>query len=130
MFGYVTVGTNNVEAARAFYDALGRALGWERVFEYGKMTGYGTPGQREMLVVTMPENRQAATVGNGVMVALLVDSKAEVDRLHALAVDLGAANEGDPGVRAGGLYSAYWRDPDGNKFNFHTLLAGKEESTQ
>ena len=54
------------------------------------------------------------------MVAFAVDSEADVDRLYKKAIALGATCEGEPGPRPGGFYCAYFRDLDGNKFNFHT----------
>ena len=60
------------------------------------------------------------------MVALQADSRAEVDRLHALALELGAADEGAPGLRGPeklGYYFAYFRDPDGNKLALFKLGA-------
>ena len=56
-----------------------------------------------------------ATVGNGTMIGFSFDTRAEVDAFHAKALELGAANEGDPGERAPGAYFSYFRDLDGNK---------------
>jgi len=119
VFGYVTIGTNNVGRAQAFYDALCPELGWARLADHGPIVGYGPSGQGQMLVVTRPEDREAAMPGNGAMIALPLSDPAKVDRLHSFVLELGAQNEGDPGVRPIGLYCAYWRDLDGNKFNFH-----------
>jgi predicted lactoylglutathione lyase len=68
-----------------------------------------------MFVVTKPADGAAATVGNGVMVTLSAPSREAVDAMHAKAMALGAKDEGQPGVRAGVFYMAYFRDPDGNK---------------
>ena len=62
-----------------------------------------------------PFDGQVATVGNGSMFAFSFDTRGEVDRFHAKALELGGACEGAPGVRLGGLYLAYFRDLDGNK---------------
>ena len=73
------------------------------------------------VAVTLPFNKEKATVGNGVMVALVMESPEQVDALHAKALELGAGNEGDPGPRGGeepsGFYAGYFRDLDGNKLN-------------
>ena len=50
--------------------------------------------------------------------ALQAGSPEKVNALHAKALELGAANEGDPGPRGGGFYGGYFRDLDGNKLNF------------
>ena len=56
----------------------------------------GTP----MLGVIKPNDGNAATVGNGVMVAIGVEKSGQVDALHAKAMSLGAADEGAPGSEA------------------------------
>jgi predicted lactoylglutathione lyase len=62
------------------------------------------------------------TVGNGVMAAFAAKDRAQVDRLHALALSLGGACEGPPGPRgSGGFYAAYFRDPEGNKLNAYVM---------
>ena len=64
-----------------------------------------------------------ATVGNGVMVALAVDSPETVGKLHAKAIELGGTDEGAPGPRGeGGFYAGYFRDPDGNKLNVFCMV--------
>ena len=70
-----------------------------------------------MLAVTLPFDQQPATVGNGVMVALHVDSKAKVDAMYKKALELGAKDEGPAGARGDGFYAGYFRDLDGNKLN-------------
>jgi predicted lactoylglutathione lyase len=64
-----------------------------------------------------PYDGNAATVGNGVMVALVVNARDKVDRIHAKALELGAKDEGAVGPRGDGFYAGYFRDPDGNKLN-------------
>ena len=71
--------------------------------------------------VCFPYDGNAATVGNGVMVALAVDSTEKVDLLHARALELGGTDEGEPGPRGGNFYAAYFRDLDGNKLNAFVL---------
>ncbi|MFM1887444.1 MAG: hypothetical protein RL026_2601 [Pseudomonadota bacterium] len=116
MIGYITLGTNDLERAAAFYDALfgsigvGRFMASERSVAWS--AGPGSPG----LSVCKPFDGQPATAGNGTMVALAMDSTDKVDALHRQALALGAKDEGAPGPRgAGGYYGAYFRDPDGNK---------------
>jgi len=67
--------------------------------------------------VIKPFDGKPATVGNGVMVALVVDSKDKVDALHRKAMQLGGKDEGAPGPRGEGFYAGYFRDLDGNKLN-------------
>ena len=121
MIGYVTLGTNDLGRATAFYDALFAEMGVGRLISDERGVAYGTGLDQQMLVIMPPYDGHPATVGNGVMVALQVESPEEVARLHAKALELGAADEGAPGPReAGGIdfHAGYFRDPDGNKLNF------------
>lgn len=119
MIGYVTVGTHDLEKATAFYDALLGELGATRAMNMDTFKAWST-GMGPMFSVTLPFNKEPATVGNGVMVALAVGDTATVDRLYAKALELGATDEGAPGPRDGdsGFYAGYFRDLDGNKLNF------------
>ena len=69
------------------------------------------------LSIVKPRDGEAATVGNGVMVALSAVSREQVDRAYQVALELGAQDEGAPGMRSQGFHVAYFRDIDGNKFN-------------
>jgi len=121
MIGYVTLGTNDLDKARAFYDALLGELGATRKMEFPEtgFTLYGTGSRAPGLAVTRPYDGQAATVGNGNMAALAMPSREMVDRLHARALELGGSDEGAPGLRTpegpSAFYGAYFRDLDGNK---------------
>jgi catechol 2,3-dioxygenase-like lactoylglutathione lyase family enzyme len=121
VIGYATVGTNDLAAARAFYDALFGSFGAKRLMElphgftlYGH--GWGQPG----VAVTPPYDGRPATSGNGNMISLVFQDRAQVDAVHAKALELGGSDEGAPGVRGEegerAFYGAYFRDPEGNKF--------------
>jgi predicted lactoylglutathione lyase len=119
MLGYITLGTNNLSKAAAFYDALAKELGAGRIMETEKFIAWGTPKSANVFLIK-PADGKAATIGNGVMAALQAKDAAQVDRAYKLAMSLGAKDEGPPGDRGGGFYAAYFRDPDGNKLNvFH-----------
>ena len=68
-----------------------------------------------MFSVMKPFDGQAASVGNGTMVALAAKDPEQVQALHAKALALGGQDEGAPGPRGTGFYGAYFRDLDGNK---------------
>jgi catechol 2,3-dioxygenase-like lactoylglutathione lyase family enzyme len=121
VIGYVTLGSDDLDRSRAFYDALFGEIGASRLMQlesgftlYG--TGWGQPG----VAVTRPYDGKPAVPGNGNMVSLVVDRREKVDRLYAKALELGASDEGPPGVRGEegdrAFYGAYFRDPDGHKF--------------
>jgi predicted lactoylglutathione lyase len=121
MIGYVTVGTNDLDKARSFYDALLGEIGATRKMEFPEtgFTLYGTGDRRPGIAVTRPYDGKEATIGNGNMTAIAADSRETVDRLHARAIELGGSDEGAPGLRTpegpGAFYGAYFRDLDGNK---------------
>lgn len=118
VLGYVTVGTNNLARAAAFYDELAKEMGVPRMMEFDGFVAWGEAGSPAAgLAVTKPFNGEAASIGNGVMVALAAKDRAQVDRLHAMALKLGGTCEGPPGDRGSGFYAAYFRDLDGNKLN-------------
>jgi predicted lactoylglutathione lyase len=118
MIGYVTLGTNDLERAVAFYDELLVLLGAGRFLEDpGTFVAWAVAPDKPAISVTRPWDGNPATVGNGMMVALMVDSRDKVDQLYAKAIELGGQDEGPPGVRMEGFYAAYFRDLDGNKLN-------------
>lgn len=115
MIGYVTLGTNDLARGAEFYDALAREMGVGRMMEGERFVAWGTPGGGAGIGLLKPFDGNPASVGNGVMVALAAKDRAQVDRLHRLALDLGGTDEGAPGLRANNVYAAYFRDRDGNK---------------
>ncbi|MEM1174772.1 MAG: VOC family protein [Pseudomonadota bacterium] len=117
MIAYTMVGTNNLDAAAAFYDALFDTIGVGRVWTSESAVGWGPNMTVPTFAVTKPRDGNAATVGNGVMISLAMPDTAAVDRLHAKALELGAADEGAAGPRGEQFYCGYFRDLDGNKIN-------------
>jgi catechol 2,3-dioxygenase-like lactoylglutathione lyase family enzyme len=117
MIGYVTLGTNDLPRAAAFYDALLAEIGAKRLMDYGRGYAYGESMDKPSLGILTPYDAKPATVGNGVMVALGVDSRATVDRVYRKALALGAADEGPAGPRGENFYAGYFRDLDGNKLS-------------
>lgn len=133
MFNHVVIGSNNVERARRFYDAVlgtldvGKAVidrlpaGPQRLFyRHGGMS----------FIVTEPLNGEPARPANGSTVAFRCASPEQVRSFHAAAVAHGGvAIEDPPGLRhnplVGGIYAAYVRDPDGNKLcATHRVMPG------
>src|SRR5262245_59868981 len=117
MIGYVTLGTNDIARAAKFYDQLFAVIGIERVMETDNDIMWAQSATSPAVCVIKPYDKKAATVGNGVMVAIAVDATAKVDALHKKAMQLGGKDEGAPGPRGEGFYSGYFRDLDGNKLS-------------
>jgi catechol 2,3-dioxygenase-like lactoylglutathione lyase family enzyme len=117
MIGYVMLGTNKFDESAEFYDALLGTLGAGRFMEADAFIAWSTGPGSPAISICKPADGNAATVGNGVMVAIPVDSKEKVDALYAKAIELGATDEGKPGQRSDQFYAGYFRDLDGNKLN-------------
>lgn len=118
MIAYSTVGVNDMDRAIAFYDAVFAPLGARRITTSATWTGYARRGEAGRFFLTRPYDGQAATGGNGAMLAFLAPSREAVDAFHAAALGHGGSDEGPPGVREGlkpVFYAAYVRDPDGAK---------------
>ena len=117
---YATVGSNRLEEAKAFYDALLGSIGLSPLMDHpsgGRV--YGKEG-RPVFAVLGPYNKEPATAGNGAMCGFTFDSPAEAMAFHEKAIELGGTDEGAPGERAPGFYGGYFRDIEGNKFaGFH-----------
>jgi len=123
MIGYVTLGTNDLQRAAKFYDAIAAEMGTGRMMEFGEFIAWGTPGGGAGIGLTKPYDGNAATVGNGVMVAFEAKDRDQVQRLYDIALAHGGTDEGAPGPRGEAdengmvFYAGYFRDPDGNKLN-------------
>ncbi len=121
MISYTTLGSNNIEVARAFYTNLFSEIGGREMFDNGRLYFYGIDPASPMIAIGGPYDEQAATVGNGVMIAINAGDEETVGKLHAKGVELGGTCDGEPGQRVPGFYGAYVRDPDGNKLCFCKL---------
>jgi catechol 2,3-dioxygenase-like lactoylglutathione lyase family enzyme len=117
MIGYVTLGTNHLPRAAKFYDAIAAEMDTPRMMDFETFIAWGKPDGAAGVAVTKPHDGNAATVGNGVMVALEAKDKDQVHRLYDIALANGGTCEGPPGPRGEGFYAGYFRDPDGNKLN-------------
>jgi len=117
MIGYVTLGTNDLARGAPFYDAIAAELGVGRMMEFPTGIAWGKPDGGAGVALIKPFDGNAATVGNGVMVAFEAKDKEQVHRLYDIAIAQGGTCEGPPGPRGDSFYAAYFRDLDGNKLN-------------
>ncbi len=120
MFTYITLGTNDLERAIRFYDAVFSVLGIARRVTVESEAGYALPDDvRCRFWVTHPFDGKPATIGNGSMPAFDAQSRAAVDAFHVAALAHGGTDEGAPGLRHfhPNFYACYVRDPDGNKLS-------------
>lgn len=117
MIVYAIVGTNDLPRAGSFYDALFAPLGYRRLVDSDSKIAWGIDTGQPMFFVSKPFDGQAATVGNGSMIALAMKDASTVDATHARALTLGGTDEGQAGPRGPAFYCGYFRDLDGNKLN-------------
>lgn len=128
MIGYVTIGVDDLGAAKRFYNTFLPALGYG--FSEGpEGLSFALPvaeGERPIspdFYVKPPFDGQKASNGNGTMVAFEAQSQQQVRDLHAAALKAGGKDEGAPGFRAdygAHFYVAYLRDPQGNKIALYS----------
>ncbi|KKC27274.1 VOC family protein [Sphingomonas sp. SRS2] len=116
MLSYATVGSNDLEKSVPFFTELLATQGVAKLFDHPRGGVLFGKNGRLVLGVLTPFDRDAATAGNGSMIAFDMPSREAVDAFHAKAVSLGAGDEGAPGERGPGFYMSYFRDLDGNKF--------------
>ena len=121
MIGYVMVGTNDYPRAVKFYDELLATIGAKRALEFPSSTVWANGTNGAMFCVCRPFDGKPASVGNGTMVAIMVDSRDKVNALHQKAMELGSMDEGPVGVRSDNFYAGYFRDLDGNKLSVFTM---------
>jgi len=122
MIAYTTLGTNDLDRAGKFYDALLGEMGAGRAMENERVILWATGPGQPMFGVIKPIDGKPATVGNGTMISIGAENPAAVDKLYAKAIALGGTDEGEPGPRGdGAFYIGYFRDLDGNKVNFFCM---------
>ncbi len=124
MIGYVTLGTNDIERAGKFYDELFKVIDVGRGMQADSFIAWSPSPTVPAVSVIQPHDGNAATVGNGTMVALTFDTKEQVDAIHAKALELGGEDEGAVGPRGdSGFYAGYFRDLDGNKLAAFCMIS-------
>ena len=120
--GYSTIGTNNKEAAETFYDGVLEQLEAIKFPANDRITMWISKDDGSVLLaIAVPYDGEKANHGNGTMKAIALSSQEEVVTMYNKAMEMGAKDDGEPGMRAGKFYGAYVYDLDGNKlcfFNF------------
>ena len=117
MFSHITIGSNDIERSRRFYEPVMATLGVGQPFKLPGMLVFGELAGLKLFVLS-PFDQQVASSGNGTHAAFLARDRATVDSFHATALAHGGTDEGAPGPRPhyhANYYGAYVRDPDGNK---------------
>jgi catechol 2,3-dioxygenase-like lactoylglutathione lyase family enzyme len=117
MFSHVMIGTNDLERAKAFYDAVLGTLGVSPGMVDGHRVFYRT--KTGVFSVSKPINGEPATAPNGGTIGFACRTPELADAWHAAGLAAGGTTcEDPPGERdgpGGRFYLAYLRDLDGNK---------------
>jgi catechol 2,3-dioxygenase-like lactoylglutathione lyase family enzyme len=127
MIHHVSLGTNDISRARAFYDPVLVVLGLRLLKEDDKSLKYGIGAV--LFSLETPVNGKPAMPGNGVHIAFMAEDPAMVDAFYRVALEHGGAEDGAPGLRPeynAHYYGAFVRDPDGNKIEAVTHSARHE----
>ena len=122
IFTHITVGTNNLDKARIFYDKVLAPLGLKRLHDMDNGSFWGVDAPE--FFVLKPRDGKPATVGNGMTIGFRAPNKKAIDDFYAIALQEGGKDEGPPGPRdfVPGLYAAYVRDLDGHKILASCML--------
>jgi catechol 2,3-dioxygenase-like lactoylglutathione lyase family enzyme len=124
IFTHVTVGTNDLAKARAFYDAALAPLGLKRLNDLGDNGSIWGADAPEFFVLK-PANGEPASVANGGTISFAAPSRAAVAGFHKAALAQGGSDEGAVGPRSWHptAYAGYCRDLDGNKLAAYCFKA-------
>ncbi|MEO0815703.1 MAG: VOC family protein [Pseudomonadota bacterium] len=120
MFTHVHLGSNDVDRAKAFYDALFDVLGGTKSWKDTDRNRWFWLKGDQFLVVGEPLDKEAAAPGNGLTIGFSVERPEQGDAWHAAGLANGGSEcVGPPGIKqqpsGAKVYLAYLRDPDGNK---------------
>jgi catechol 2,3-dioxygenase-like lactoylglutathione lyase family enzyme len=122
MFSHVMIGSNDIERAKRFYDAVLGTLGAGEAHRNTAASGHTRLFYRHegsSFGITEPINGEAATFANGGTIGFKCNSPEQVQQFHDVALAHGGTSiEDAPGLREGAMgamHLAYVRDPDGNK---------------
>ena len=119
MLSGVCIGTNDLEKAGVFYDAVLSTIGMSRAVVTPEEIGYAAADGAVRFFVLKPYDKKSASFGNGTQVMFYAPDQDAVQKFHEAAIQNGGSDEGVPGPRdySEGYYGAYARDLDGNKLH-------------
>ena len=124
---HASVGTTDMERARAFYDAVLTPLGARRVMDVEHFaSAWGK--QWPEFWVGLPHDQGAPSAGNGAHFAFVAPDQEAVRAFHAAGLANGGTDDGAPGPRpmyGPDYYGAFLLDPDGNKIEAAIIPPGE-----
>ena len=113
IISHISIGTNDFDKARAFYDAVLPSLGIKVIMEHPGAIAYGR--QYPEFWVQLPHDGKPATIGNGFHMGFIAASKEQVHEFYDAAIAAGAICDGPPGPRplyGEPYYGCFVRDLD------------------
>lgn len=124
MIHHVSVGADDVQRSKRFYDAVLPIIGISPMAADENGLGYGSGTFH--FSVQVPINGKPASVGNGSHIAFAVENRSMVAQFYRAALEHGGSDEGAPGLRSdydANYFAAFVRDPDGHKLEVVTYSA-------
>lgn len=116
VISHVSIGTNDYEKARAFYDAVMPTVGANVLMEHPNAAAYGRKFPE--FWVAAPHDGKPASVGNGFHIGFIADNKEQVHTFYDAAIAAGATCDGPPGPRplyGEPYYGCFVRDLEDHK---------------
>jgi catechol 2,3-dioxygenase-like lactoylglutathione lyase family enzyme len=126
IFTHLTLGYDDLDQAKDFYDDVLAALDLVRLMEMPNgSAAYGPEGSGPEFVVLKPADGNPATSANGLTIGFAAKNRAAVDEFHRRGLAKGGTDEGAPGPRpiTPTAYGAYIRDIGGHKICAFTMSA-------
>ncbi|HZB93357.1 MAG TPA: VOC family protein [Stellaceae bacterium] len=114
MLDHVSLGVRDLAAARRFYDASLKPLGYRLLHDSPGALGYG--GDQAGLWVMPAERPVPADEKSGLHLCFAAPSREAVEAFHQAALKAGGKDNGAPGPRpdyGAHYYAAFVIDPDG-----------------
>jgi catechol 2,3-dioxygenase-like lactoylglutathione lyase family enzyme len=114
MLDHVSIGVRDLKAAKRFYDATLKPLGYSCLHEFDGALGYG--GKAAALWVIAVESPVPPNAKSGLHFCFTAPDRQSVAAFHDAALKAGGRDNGKPGVRADygpNYYAAFVVDPDG-----------------
>jgi catechol 2,3-dioxygenase-like lactoylglutathione lyase family enzyme len=112
MIDHVSIGVSDIHVAGEFYDAVLSPLGYERYVDTEEMIGYTSDAGDSAFFVRLDSDAQPPSSGSHI--AFVAPDRDSVNEFYHTAVDAGAKDDGEPGLRpeyGDHYYAAYVVDP-------------------
>lgn len=117
ILNHISIGSNDLDKALKFYDAVMATIGASRQLEIPNIAvAYGK--QFPEFWVQRPLDGQEATSANGAHYSFHAPSKEAVHEFYEVALQSGGTGDGEPGPRpmyGPSYYGCFVRDLDGHK---------------